>query len=106
MTEFDAFKYFWSVPIMYEDGSVVVLSLILLKIKSLKSWEEKLNKNCSIYSFVKSNLNGIYPDLRLISRMKITFFQSNSFVYCSIKISVMSFKNLVKNFKSLLNVTV
>ena len=43
MTEIGAFKYFLSVLIMPEVGSVVVLSLMLLKTKSLKSGGEKLN---------------------------------------------------------------
>ena len=81
MTEIGAFIYFLSVLIMPEVGSVVVLSLMLLKTKSLKSGGEELNKNCLVYLFVKSNLNGMYPDLRLTSRMKITFLLSNFFVY-------------------------
>ena len=70
---------------MREVASVVVLSLMLSKTKSQKSGGEEINKNCLIYSFVKSNLNGIYPDLRLQLQMKIIFFLSNSFVYSSIK---------------------
>ena len=61
---------------MSEDGSVGVLSLMYIKIKSLKSGGEKLDKSCLMYSFVQSNLNGIYPDLRLTSHMKITFLLS------------------------------
>ena len=48
----------------------------------------------------------MYPDVRLESRMKITFLLSDSFAYSSEKLSFMPFKNLVKNFKSLLNFTV
>ena len=43
MTEFDDFKYFLSVLTMREVGSFVVLSLMLLKTKSLKSGGGKLN---------------------------------------------------------------
>ena len=100
MTDFDAFKYFLSALVMREVGSVVVLSLMLFKTKLLKSGGEELNKNCLIYSFVKSNLNGMCPNLRLTSYMEITFLLSNFIVYCSIKLSFTSFKNLVKNFLS------
>ena len=52
MTEFDAFKYFSSVLIMHEICSVAILSLMLLKTKSLKSGGEEFNKKFLIYSFV------------------------------------------------------
>ena len=86
VTGFNAFKYFSRVLIMREVGSVVVLSLMLFKAKPLKSGEEKFNRNFLIYSFVKSNFNGMYPDLRLGLRMKITFSLSKFLAYCSIKL--------------------
>ena len=63
-TEFCAFKYLSGVPITLEVGSVLILSLMLSWTKLLKSVGGKLDTNFLIYSFVKSNLNGMYPDLR------------------------------------------
>ena len=99
VTGFNAFRYFSHVITMREVDLVVVF-----KTKSLKSGGENFNKNCLIYSFLdKSNLNEMYPNLRLGSQMKITFLLSKFF---SIKLSFLLFKNLIKNFKSLLNFTV
>ena len=98
VTGFNAFKYFSRVITMREVDLVVVLSPMLFKTKSLKSGGENFNKNCLIYSFLdKSNLNEMYPNLRLGSQMKITFLLSKFF---SIKLSFLLFKNLIKNFKS------
>ena len=84
---FNDFKYFSRVLIKHEVCSVLVLCPMHFKTKSLKSGGEEFDKNSSIHSFVKSNLNGIYLDLRLGLRMKITFLLSDFFAYCSIKLS-------------------
>ena len=102
-TRYNAFKHFSIVLTMHKVGSVLVLSPMLFKTKSLNSVGEEFNKNGLIYFFVKSNLNSMYQDLRLGSQMKINSLLSKLFTYCSIKLSFLSFENVIKNYKSSLN---